>query len=95
MTRARVKALQQKVNSLLSFFDFDSTLDGMLLHSNTLYILRYEPWEKPQDWTPRACKKGEEGREEGKHEDTREEKLLDRPVHEPVHTGSRTGPVDP
>ena len=46
LTRARVKLLQAKVNSLLSLCDFDSTLDGMLLHPNTLCILRYEPREQ-------------------------------------------------
>ena len=59
MTRARAKALHDKVNSLLSSFDFDSTLDGILLHADTLCILRYEPpkpWEdgdsssSKQDW---------------------------------------------
>ena len=43
MTRARAKALHDKVNSLLSTFDLGSTLDGMLLHTDTLCILRYEP----------------------------------------------------
>ena len=43
MTRARAKAFHDKVNSLLSTCDFGSTLDGMLLHSDTLCILRYEP----------------------------------------------------
>jgi hypothetical protein len=31
MTQARAKALQHKVNSLLSIYDFDTPLDGMLL----------------------------------------------------------------
>ena len=48
MTRARAKDLHDKVNSLLSSFDFDSTLDGMLLHTDTLCILRYEP-PKPRE----------------------------------------------
>ena len=43
MTRARTKALHDKVNSLLSTCDLSSTLDGLLLHSDTLCILRYEP----------------------------------------------------
>ena len=43
MTRAHVKALCDKVNSLISTFDLDSTLDGVLLHADTLCILRYEP----------------------------------------------------
>src|SRR4051812_13256342 len=42
MTRARAKLLQAKVNSLLSLCDFDTPLDGMLLHTHTLCIIRYE-----------------------------------------------------
>ena len=65
MTRARAKALYDKVNSLLSTCDFGSTLDGILLHSDTLCILRYEPPQPTsngqgatvkadQDWSFRA-----------------------------------------
>src|SRR3954462_8573824 len=42
MTRARAKLLQAKVTSLLSLCDFDTPLDGLLLHTHTLCILRYE-----------------------------------------------------
>ena len=48
MTRARAKALHDKVNSLLSSLDLGSTLDGLLLHTDTLCILRYESRELPQ-----------------------------------------------
>ncbi|KAK1595911.1 hypothetical protein QYE76_018333 [Lolium multiflorum] len=41
MTRARVKALHEKVNSLLSTSTFDTPLDGLLLHANTLCSIRY------------------------------------------------------
>ena len=55
MTRARAKALHDKVNSLLSTFDLGSTLDGMLLHSDMLCVIRYEPTEPsehgPSSWT--------------------------------------------
>src|SRR3954465_10763840 len=47
MTRARAKLLQAKVNSLLSLCDLDTPLDGLLLHTHTLCIIRYEekdPW---------------------------------------------------
>ena len=40
LTRARVKALHDKVNSLLSMCDLDTPLNGLLLHSDTLCILR-------------------------------------------------------
>jgi len=42
MTRARAKLLQAKVNSLLSSCDFDTPLDGLLLQTHTLCIIRYE-----------------------------------------------------
>ena len=48
MTRARAKALHDEVNSLLSSLDLGSTLDGLLLHTDTLCILRYESRELPQ-----------------------------------------------
>src|SRR3954463_5636854 len=47
MTRAQAKLLQAKVNSLLSSCDFDTPLDGLLLHTHTLCIIRYkekDPW---------------------------------------------------
>ena len=43
MTRARVKLLHDKVNSLLSMSDLGSTLDGMLLHASTVCVIRFEP----------------------------------------------------
>src|SRR3954447_8635416 len=52
MTRARVKALHDKVNSLLITLDLDTPLDGMLLTSDTLCVIRYipqEPWLKIQE----------------------------------------------
>src|SRR5215216_4767705 len=48
MTRARAKLLQAKVNSLLSLCDFDTPLDGLLLHNHALCIIRYEE-KNPQD----------------------------------------------
>ena len=48
MTRARAKLLQAKVNSLLSLCDFDTPLDGLLLHNHTLCIIRYEE-KDPRD----------------------------------------------
>jgi hypothetical protein len=43
MSRARAKALQEKVTSLLSMCEFDVPLDGILHHASTLCILRYQP----------------------------------------------------
>jgi len=48
MTRARVKALHDKVNSLLSMCDLDTPLNGLLLHSDTLCILRNQLYDGPQ-----------------------------------------------
>lgn len=42
MTRARVKTLHDKVNSLLSMCDLDTPLNGLLFHSDTLCVLRYK-----------------------------------------------------
>ena len=56
MTRARAKLLQAKVNSLLSSCQFDTSLDGMLLHATTLCIIRYEASAHHQ-----APKDGEQG----------------------------------
>ena len=49
MTRARVKALHDKVNSLLSMCDLDTPLNGLLLHSDTLCILRNNYHEDLQE----------------------------------------------
>ena len=49
MTRTRAKLLHDKVNSLLSTCDFDTPMDGMLLHAPTLCILSYEPMGDRQD----------------------------------------------
>ena len=49
MTRARAKALHEKVNSLLAMSDLDTTLDGLLVHTDTLCILRNEPKESHKE----------------------------------------------
>jgi len=41
MTRARARAIHDEVNSLLTTFDFNTPLDGLLLHSDTLCVIRY------------------------------------------------------
>src|SRR4051794_32361303 len=49
MTHAHAKALPDKVNSLFITLDLDTPLDGMLLTSDTLCVIRYiphEPWLK-------------------------------------------------
>ena len=45
MTRARVKTLQQKVNSLLATHDLATPLDGLLPHAGALYVIIWKPQE--------------------------------------------------
>ena len=42
MNRARIKALHDKVNSLLALCDLDTLLNGLLLQSNALCVLKYD-----------------------------------------------------
>ena len=58
MTRARTKNLHDKVNSLLTTFDLGSTLDGMLLHSDMLCVIRYEPTESLEREASGGSKQG-------------------------------------
>ena len=60
MTRARAKAIRDKVNSFLSTCDLDFPLNGLLPHADTLCILRYNSQEdaskdhgvaQPKSWT--------------------------------------------
>ena len=48
MTRARAKALHDKVNSLLITLDLGTFLDGMLLTADYLCVIRYIHQEPPQ-----------------------------------------------
>ena len=54
MTRARVKALHDKVNSLLTTLDLGTPLDGLLPHTDTLCVIRYkvhqDPGEEDTPW---------------------------------------------
>jgi hypothetical protein len=53
MTRARAKAIHDKVNSLLTTLDLDTPLDGMLPHAETLCVIRYVEHQDPgEDDTP-------------------------------------------
>ncbi|KAK1608389.1 hypothetical protein QYE76_032062 [Lolium multiflorum] len=60
MTRARAKAIHDKVNSLLTTLDLDTPLDGMLPHAETLCVIRYVEHQDPgEDDTPWS-REGEE-----------------------------------
>jgi hypothetical protein len=43
MTRARAKAIHDKVNLLLNTLDLEHTLDGSLPHCNIICAVQYEP----------------------------------------------------
>jgi hypothetical protein len=43
MTRARAKALHDKVNSLLNTLDLEHTLNGSLPHGNIICAVHYDP----------------------------------------------------
>ena len=66
MTRARVKALHDKVNSILTTLDLDTPLDGLLLHASALCVIRYQAHqgtegEEGTPLTPQETEEGEEG----------------------------------
>ncbi|KAK1601954.1 hypothetical protein QYE76_027059 [Lolium multiflorum] len=53
MTRARAKAIHDKVNSLLTTLDLGTPLDGMLPHADVLCVIRYKAHQDPgEDETP-------------------------------------------
>src|SRR3954462_13132714 len=53
MTRARAKALHDKVNSLLVTLDLGTSMDGMLLTVDTLCVIRYLPHEQDDEMMSR------------------------------------------
>ena len=65
MTRARAKAIHDKVNSFLSMHYLDPTLDGSLPHSNALCVLSYVPQDRLQDCTEDGLKTERQDEEEG------------------------------
>ncbi|KAK1602126.1 hypothetical protein QYE76_017169 [Lolium multiflorum] len=53
MTRARAKAIHDKVNSLLTTLDLGTPLDGLLPHADVLCVIRYKAHQDPgEDETP-------------------------------------------
>ena len=71
MTRAHAKALHDKVNLLLTNCDFNTSWDGILLHSNVQCVIRYQSQEG-QTWT--------RSREEDEEEGTRIQTTAPGPV---------------
>ena len=89
MTRARAKAIHDKVSSFLSMCDIDPTLDGTLPHANALCILRYVPHGGRQVDTE------EDG--EGQHEDGNGASRTGPETGQPEpdrRTGSQAGPPE-
>ena len=66
MTRSRAKAMQDKVNSLLSLHQVDLSMDGLLPQADVLCVLRYKPDVDPS--TGQGVKGGE-APEDGDRED--------------------------
>ncbi|KAK1601928.1 hypothetical protein QYE76_027033 [Lolium multiflorum] len=60
MTRARAKAIHDKVNSLLTTLDLDTPLDGMLPHAETLCVIRYMEHQGPGKDETSWSREGEE-----------------------------------
>lgn len=53
-----MKDLHDKVNSILSTLDLDTPLNDLLLHSETLCVIRYEPREEYAKGGPTPDKEG-------------------------------------
>ena len=87
LTRARVKALHDKVNSLLSMCDLDTPLNGLLLHSDTLCILRNHLDNDPQ-WSE------EDDQEKTQEDGQEEERGEEAGIPEELSAGT-TGPARP
>ncbi|KAK1602063.1 hypothetical protein QYE76_017106 [Lolium multiflorum] len=60
MTRARAKAIHDKVNSLLTTLDLDTPLDGMLPHADVLCVIRYKAHQDPGEEETPWSREGEE-----------------------------------
>lgn len=87
MTRSRVKALHEKVTSLLSMCDFDIPLNGLLLHAGTLCILRNHLDDDPQ-WSE------EDDQEKTQEDGQEEERGKEAGIPEEMPSGT-TGPAWP
>ncbi|KAK1595928.1 hypothetical protein QYE76_007778 [Lolium multiflorum] len=60
MTRARAKAIHDKVNSLLTTLDLGTPLDGMLPHADVLCVIRYKAHQDPGEEETPWSREGEE-----------------------------------
>jgi len=103
MTRARVKALHEKVNSLLTTLDLGTPLDGMLPHADMLCVIRYEEHQDPGEKDTPRSRGGEEQRDAKRDveldpespEERKEEKMAGRSRNRsdrPPDRATRFGP---
>ncbi|KAK1680979.1 hypothetical protein QYE76_041827, partial [Lolium multiflorum] len=102
MTRARVKALHEKVNSLLTTLDLGTPLDGMLPHADVLCVIRYKEHQDPGEEDAPWSREGEEQQDtkldptslealEGKGEAGRPRTRSDRPHDRTLRSQARNG----
>ncbi|KAK1602100.1 hypothetical protein QYE76_017143 [Lolium multiflorum] len=98
MTRARAKAIHDKVNSLLTTLDLGTPLDGLLPHADVLCVIRYkahqDPGEDETPWSREGEEQQEPGDEHGAEADVarrapRKKRTL--AGHRPGQTGPTTG----
>ena len=101
MTRARVKTLHDKVNSLLSMCDLDTPLNGLLLHSDTLCVLRHDPLEDLQGSVEVGQESSQEDEGEGEKNGKKSQAAVLPPVaavlppqNQPSQTRLRPGPAE-
>jgi hypothetical protein len=85
MTRARVKAIHDKVNSLLTTLDLGTPLDGLLPHADTLCVIRYEVHQGPGEEDTPWSRGGEE------QLDVKVGMELDSTTHEACEGGKEAG----
>ena len=103
MTRSRVKALHEKVTTLLSMCDLDLPLNGLLPHTGTLCILRTHTDDDPQ-WSQEDDQEKvrddgedeqeeiqEDGQEEEEGGEDREGSNPRPPAYQPAQAGLQAG----
>jgi hypothetical protein len=76
MTRARIKALHDKVTSILATLDLDTPLDGMLPHAETLCVIRYKFHQGYEEEEDIPLFKGEEAKVDGLEEKKEDEEMM-------------------
>jgi hypothetical protein len=88
ITRARAKALHDKVNLLLNTLDLAHTLNGSLPHCNTFCAVRYEP----HGTTTESEEHGEEAWKRWKKKTTQMPNRL-KPAPAPAKAGHQLKPA--